>query len=81
MRTLVAFLLRLVLFMPLAGAAHLLAALGGFLVRISEGLFDMASATRQITRAPYVRLYDHLISEAEEDGRLALIRRIRDSVQ
>lgn len=81
MRTLVAFLLRLILFMPLAAAAHLLGALSEFLRRLSDGLFDMASATRQITRAPYVRRYDDLIREAEEERRLALLRKIRDSVQ
>lgn len=81
MKTAIAFLLRLTLFMPLAFAAHLLGALGEFISRLSDGLFDMARATRQITRAPYVRRYDDLIKEAEEDCRLALLRRIRDSIE
>ena len=81
MNTAFAFLLRLVLFMPLAFAAHLLGALSEFLSRLSDGLFDMAGATRQITMAPYVKRYDDLIKEAEEDYRLALLRRIRDSVK
>lgn len=81
MRTFIAFLLRLILFMPLAAAAYVAKGLGEFLVTLGDGLFDMASATRQITRAPFVRRYDLLIEEAEGDARLALIKRVRNGLQ
>lgn len=81
MRNLIAFLLRLALYMPLAALAYLCDGLRAMFERLSDGLFDMARATRQITRAPYVRKYDELLKQAQEDGRIALLNRLKQSLE
>lgn len=80
-RTAISFVLRIALYMPLAALAYLCDGLQQLFGRLSDGLFDMASATRQITQAPYVRRYDRLIEEASEENRLALLRKLRRTVE
>lgn len=81
MRTALAFLLRLALYMPLAALAYLCDGLRALFERLSDGLFDMARATRQITRAPYVRELERKIADEEEARRLDLLRRLREGVE
>jgi hypothetical protein len=65
LKTMTCFVLRLALYMPLAALAYLFDGLRMLCERVSDGLFDMASATRQMTMAPYVREIEKSIEDAK----------------
>lgn len=81
MRTLLAFLLRLVLYVPLVLAASMCHALGMLFERLGDGLTDAARGMHQITRAPFLRRYDQMIEQAAEEDRARLLKRIRENLE
>lgn len=81
LKTITNFALRLVLFMPLALLAYLCDGLRLFFERLSDGLFDMAKATRQMTEAPYVRDIKASIEQELEERRLAALQSLREHLQ
>lgn len=54
LKTITCFALRLALYMPLAALAYFFDGMRMLFERLSDGFFDMASATRQMTMAPYI---------------------------
>jgi hypothetical protein len=77
MKTLACFLLRLTLYMPLAAAAYLCDGLKLLFERLADGLFDMASATRQITEAPYIRDIEKAVAKAKLKRKEEILREWR----
>lgn len=77
LKTATAFLLRIVLFMPLCLLAHTCYALQAALERLGDGLLDMASSMRQITMAPYVRDIKQSIDESSTQDRENLLRHLQ----
>lgn len=77
LKTIAAFVLRLVLFMPLAALAYLCDGLRLLFERLSDGLFDMARATRQMTMAPYVKDIERSIEDASQHDRRVLLESLK----
>lgn len=77
LKTIAAFVLRLMLFMPLAFLAYLFDGLRILFERLSDGFFDMALATRQITMAPYVKDIERSIEEASQHDRKVLLESLK----
>lgn len=67
--------------MPLAALAYLCDGLKCLFERLSDGLFDMARATRQITQAPYVKDIQRQIDEATEERKLKTLKAMRSHLE
>ncbi len=78
MRTATAFVLRLLLCLPLILLAGLCDGIARFFETLSEWIEGMAEATNQITRAPYVRRWERLLAEAKEDQRYKVLGEMVD---
>lgn len=76
-KTLVAFILRLFLSMPLTLLAYLCDGLRLLFERMADGFFDLARSTRQITMAPYVRDIEKSIEAASTRDREILLESLR----
>lgn len=77
LKTAVAFSLRVFLFMPLALLAYLCDGTHLLFERLANCFFDLASATRQMTAAPYVRDIEKAVEEAPVREREALLEALR----
>lgn len=76
-KTSAAFVLRLFLYMPLALLAYVCDGLRYLFERLSHCFFDLASATRQMTAAPYVRDIEKAVEESRTRDREALLEALR----
>lgn len=77
LKTATAFLLRIVLFLPICFLAHACYALQAALECAGDGLMDMARGMRQITMAPYVHDIEKSIAESSTRDREALLRELQ----
>ena len=77
LKTITCFALRLALYMPLAALAYFFDGLRMLFERLSDGLFDMASATRQMTMAPYIGDIEKSIEEASQRDRKILMESLK----
>lgn len=80
LRTLVALILRTVLFIPLTLLAHLFDGLEALFGRIADGLFDAAKGVRQITAAPYVKEWEKQLSDMNEADRKRALKGLQKRV-
>lgn len=76
-RSLLAFVLRVVLYMPLRLVAGIVMGLAECLERLGDALMDCASAMRQATAAPYVKGWQAQIDELQYQERVDLLGRLR----
>jgi len=73
----IAFILRIILYWPVAFLAYLFDGLQQLFGRISDGLFDIARSTKQITHAPYVSEIEAGIKKMSEERRKKLLEELR----
>ncbi|MDD2723562.1 MAG: hypothetical protein PHH59_06010 [Methylovulum sp.] len=81
LKTIISFLLRLFLFTPFSLAAYFFDGLGDFFKRLADGLFDISTAMREITEAPYIKDISRKIDELKADNKLKIMENMREHLK
>ena len=81
LKTALSFCLRLFLFTPFSLAAYFFDGLGDFFKRLADGLFDISTAMREITEAPYIKDISLKIDELRAENKLKAMEKMREHLK